>query len=106
MKKNRFSRIALMAILFAVTGAFATKMNVASASVKQTSLYWFTGMGATYHTQNSKAAEETLTGCKYTLAECERGYTSSQLINPAQPSQGVKAAQKDSPQDYVRKNTN
>ncbi len=106
MTKNRLSVLALLAMVLAMSSAFTSKMTAETAAKRDPSFYWFTGAGATYHTQNTTAAESSLTGCQYSLAVCEQAYTSAQLNNPAQPSMGVKSSQVNSPQAIIRKNTN
>ncbi len=106
MKKNQFSVVALLTLLFAMSNAFTVKMKAEAAAKPDPSYYWFAGNGTVFHAVNTKADEGTITGCIYTLAVCEQAYTSSQLKNPANPSLGVKATEVGHPQDIIRKNTN
>ena len=92
MKKNRFSLATLLAVVLAVGGAFATHEQVAAASVKEVTLYWYNATGG-YVIANTKSAEIPRSGCPEGTFTCEQGFAASQLKNPAQPSMGPKAGE-------------
>ncbi len=102
MKKNRVSLAAVAAIVFALSSAFVTRIKADEAAKQSPSYYWFTPAGV-YEALNTTTAEQSRTGCTFAASVCENAYTSSQLNNPSQPSQGVKSGQ--TPQVIIHKNS-
>lgn len=103
MKKNRFSTMAVLAILFAASSAFATKMD-AEKEAKQAASYYWLNTSNVYQMQNTEAAEKTRTGCSSTHAVCENGYTGDQFNTPDVPSSGLVAGA--TPAKTIRRSTN
>ena len=94
MKKSRISVMALLVMLFAAGSAFKAKTDMDARSAKEVSYYWFkTGTTTTYQGFRTQSSEQPMSGCSGTGHDCEKGYDQNQLINPAQPSQGVKSTE-------------
>lgn len=79
--------------------AFSADKDNKSEIAKQTTLHWFDQNPTPgYIMSNTIPNEETASdGCEYPLKGCERGYSSSQLNNPANPSSGVKPSEVGNP---------
>lgn len=106
MKKIKISMVAA-AFIIGIGGAVATNATTHKATTG-TNLYWFDPSGTTYDQFTDKTSEMQSTGCpdQSLTIECVRGYSSSQLKNPADPSQGVKTTDVDSPQDIIHERLN
>ncbi|OCA76381.1 hypothetical protein BBI01_06725 [Chryseobacterium artocarpi] len=88
--------------------AFSANKDNKSEISKQTTLHWYqpTGSTPTFIRSNTIANEETASGCIQDLQGCERGYSSSQLNNPANPSSGVKPSEVANPIETLGPNPN
>lgn len=90
--KRSISRLAFLALAAGIIGAFAfTPVNHPS-NLRLPQYYWFNTSMA-YQDLKSVPDEQSRTGCSGSAALCEKGYDQSQLINPANPAQGVKSGQ-------------
>lgn len=91
-------KLGLIALIIGVAAsAFTTVNSTYKTANKAEELYWFDPSVSTYHDQNTEADERTATGCSAAGADCEKGFTSDQLKNPANPSQGVKSSEQSQP---------
>lgn len=89
--------LVLLAVVAGAIGAFAFKP--AHKTTAGVSYYWYTtmnGTGSSYVEQNTIGDEQTASGCQQTAVFCEAGFSSTQLVNPADPTQGVKSGQTES----------
>lgn len=80
-----------LALVLATFSAFAFT-STSHRSSKLPSYYWF-NTSTVYHDLKTKADEQNITNCKVAANLCENGYNQNQLVNPSDPSQGVKAGQ-------------
>ena len=93
--------IGLFAIAMAVMASSFTIKGKDNSRKFDVSYYWFSP-SFVYHDLKTTAAEMVITSCnKVDLTLCENAYNASQLINPGNPSQGVKPGQ--TPQDTIKK---
>ncbi len=90
--KKRLSWLPVVALIFGVSSAFTSKIINTENKGKADSYYWF-NTSSTYQDLKTIAGEKSRTGCTGSLLTCENGYTQDQLVNPADPSQGVKTGQ-------------
>ena len=93
MKKAKLA-LPFMALAIAVAlSAFTAPPEPKQSST--TMLHWFTdpNVGSSFQGSNTKADEEAATLCDSNKELCEIGYTSQQLVDPDDPSQGVDPAQ-------------
>jgi len=90
MKKIKLSLV-MIAVVLGSIGAVATKAS-AHKSSGGTNYYWFNTSGV-YQDENTPSAEQTRTGCTGSSTTCENGYIQSQLVNPNDPSDGVKSGE-------------
>lgn len=85
--------------------AFAPKENgpdlPAETDLASSTLYWFTPDLGSYMGQNTIVDEQNETGCTGGGDLCEKGFRVDQLVNPSNPSQGVKSGQ--TPQATIRR---
>jgi len=84
--------------------AFSANKDNKSEISKQATLHWFEpgGSNPTFIRSNTVANEEVASpDCERDLEGCERGYSSSQLINPANPSLGVKPSEVGNPMETL-----
>ncbi len=82
----------LAVIVGVAASAFTVSTKTNNLSGKDPSFYWFNTSNI-YQDLNTTAGEKNVTGCTGSTTLCENGYISSQLINPSDPSQGVKSGQ-------------
>lgn len=90
MKRIKITLMAV-AVTLGVIGSVAT-FAASHKTATGAGLYWFTTANS-YIDQNTVSDEQSASGCDGSAALCEKGYTQSQLNNPADPSQGVKTSQ-------------
>lgn len=88
MRKNNLMLPILAVIVGIAASAFTTANSSYQSTSKADSYYWFNTSGA-YQGQATKSNQISATGCDGSLDLCENGYTSSQLVNPSNPQQGV-----------------
>ena len=98
--KKRIITLPALALVLAVFSAFAFKPTSTGNSNKLPSYYWFNTSNV-YHDLQTKADEQNITNCKVTAVLCENAYNQNQLVNPNDPSQGVKTGQM--PVDHISK---
>ena len=85
--------MAVLAIVFAMSSAFAVKGNAERDKRQATTYYWYDDATSTYQTSNTISNEESRTGCMRSATGCEKGYSADQFNTPGQPSSGLKANQ-------------
>lgn len=96
--------VAAIAIGSFAAFSFAPTSNENKAEIsKQTTLHWYqpSGSNPSFIRSNTIPNEETASGCEQDNTGCERGYTSSQLNNPANPSLGVKPSEVGNPMETL-----
>ena len=73
--------------------AFTANANnpVEKTESEMSTLHWFSPGAGAYLRDNTIEDEMDATGCNLQVPGCEEGYTTSQLVNPTDPSQGVKS---------------
>jgi len=83
--------------------AFSANKDNKSEISKQTTLHWYqpSGSNPSFIRSNTIPNEETASGCEQDNTGCERGYSSSQLNNPANPSLGVKPSEVGNPMETL-----
>ena len=95
----------MLPILAVIAGVAASAFTAANSSYnansRDASYYWFNTSGA-YQDLNTTTNEKDITGCQETSSLCESGYSQDQLVNPNDPSQGVKQGQ--TPKDQIFRN--
>jgi hypothetical protein len=83
----------ILAIILAI-GALAFSNAQKNSDRKAISYYWFNlSSPAVYQDLTTVASEQSRTGCDGTSPLCENGYNQSQLVDPGDPSKGVKSGQ-------------
>lgn len=88
--KKKLSVAPLFALLLGSLCAFTFKTTPLKESrTRLTSYYWF-NPSSIYKGYQTVPNEQSISGCNGTTVLCEGGYLQSQLVNPANPSQGVK----------------
>lgn len=111
MKNNLKVKTSLFTLIlaFMAIGTFAIAKEVMkkdyntvvpATAQSEEILHWFqpNGEDPDFIRSNTIDDEESAsTGCVRDLEGCERGYTTSQLVNPSDPMEGVKPEAVDSP---------
>ncbi|TAM95923.1 MAG: hypothetical protein EPN39_14220 [Chitinophagaceae bacterium] len=97
----------MLPILAVIAGVAASAFTTANSSYKTNSnaaaYYWFDPSNLTYNDLNTVSGEESITGCQSSVtSDCEHGFTQDQLVNPNDPSQGVKSGAQPAAKIYVR----
>lgn len=90
----------LAVIVGVAASAFTVSTKTNNLSGKDPSFYWFNTSKA-YQDLNTTVGEQNATGCDGTVTLCENGYTSNQLIDPSDPSLGVKSGQTPASRIYI-----
>jgi hypothetical protein len=96
MIKNRRINLTVFAIAIAIASASAMKFRSTRSGTGEPTLYWF-NTTFIFQELTTETSEINKTGCTGALIVCERAYTASQLNDPGDPAQGVKADQQESP---------
>lgn len=104
MLKYKLMLPILAVIAGVAASAFTTARSSYNANSKDSSYYWFDPNNSTYVDLNTISGEESNTGCisPVTTQDCEHGFTQNQLVNPNDPSQGVKSGEQPAQKIYVR----
>ncbi|HMT73936.1 MAG TPA: hypothetical protein PKA77_07705 [Chitinophagaceae bacterium] len=91
----------IAAFLLIVTASAFTYLAAGTAKPTSGELYWFT-TSMSYDGFQSHEDEVSESGCPDDGSlVCRKGYREDQLINPANPSLGVKSAEVNSPDDII-----
>lgn len=93
--------LSLFALLIAITAAFAFKPAETKSSAG-TVYHWFDPTGVGYLGDNTIDDEKMESDCFEDGNGCENAYLSSQLIDPNDPSQGVKESELSNPAVEIR----
>ena len=97
--KRKLSWLPIVALLFGSLSAFTFKTTSNESKSRLTNYYWFNTSGV-FHDKKTMPDEQGITGCSLTNTLCENGYIQSQLVDPNNPSSGVKPGELPSSQIF------
>lgn len=87
--KRKLSWLSIIALMFGTFSAFTPVAVHHESKARLTSYYWFNTSGV-YHDKKTMPDEQSITGCNSSNSLCENGYDKTQLVDPNNPSAGVK----------------
>lgn len=97
--KRKLSLLPIIALIFGSLSAFTTATAHKENNARLTSYYWFNTSGV-YHDKKTMPDEQSITGCNSSNSLCENGYDKTQLVDPNNPSSGVKPGELPSSQIF------